>query len=72
MRRGTRRRDGLPRGVGRRLPGRYERQPVRNPLVAVDAGFRLVRQMRRVHVLRANALAGEIHRGVLMAVSAFQ
>ena len=65
-------RDHLARRVRRRLARRNVRQAVRDALVAVDAGLLLVGQVGRVHVLRAHALAREVHRLVVVAVAALE
>ena len=54
------------------LDARHIRQGMRNPLVAIDAGLLAFRQLGRVGVGRALALAREIHRFELVAVAAFQ
>lgn len=47
--------------VHRRLPGRNEWQLMRDVFMAVDAGLIFIRKIGGMHILRAHALAREIH-----------
>ena len=65
-------RHDLPRSIGRRLTRRDVRKPVRNALVAIDAGLFLIGQISRMHVLGADALSREVHVVVVVTIPAFQ